>query len=61
MVNELMGLKARIREVCSQNSQSQECNELKLQQAGALQRYEMLLEEAGPGCRTGFADPASLQ
>jgi hypothetical protein len=61
MVNELMGLKGRIRDACSQNSQSQECDELKLQQAGALQRYEMLLTEAGPGCRTAFVDPASLQ
>ena len=61
MVNELRGLKARVRDACSQSAQSQDCDELKLQLAGALQRYQMLLDEAGPGCRIAFADPASLQ
>jgi hypothetical protein len=28
--------------------------------AGAIQRYEMLLNEATPACRTSLPDPSSL-
>jgi hypothetical protein len=32
----------------------------KSEQQGALQRYQMLLNEAGPTCRTGLPDPLAL-
>lgn len=59
-VNEIKGLKAQMQKACSQNPLGQHCDDLKLRQTSALQRYQMLLSEAGPNCWARLADPASL-
>ena len=61
LVNELMGLKAQIREACSQSPTSSDCGDLKLRHRGTLQQYQMLRTEAGPNCWSTMADPASLE
>jgi hypothetical protein len=61
LASELRSLKAQIQAACSQNSQAQDCEGLKLRQLGAVQRYQMLLSEAGPTCRTSLLDPLALQ
>ena len=60
LVTELRGLRARVQQACSQDPSSSECQEAKQEQSGALQRYQMLLTEANPACRTGLPDPYSL-
>jgi len=60
LANELRSLKAQIQFACSQ-SPAQECNDLTLRQMGSVQRYQMLLSEAGPACRVTLPDPLSLQ
>ena len=61
LANELRGLKAQIQQSCGQDPPAQDCEDLQLRQKGALQRYQMLLAEAGPTCRTTLADPTSLE
>ena len=61
LVNELRGIKAEIQQACSQNPPAPDCEGSKLSQQGALQRYQMLLTEAGPNCQTGLLDPLALQ
>jgi hypothetical protein len=61
LVNELRGLTAQIQGVCGQNPNGQECESLKQRQRDALQRYQMLLAEAGPRCQGTLEPPASLE
>jgi hypothetical protein len=61
LVNELRGLKAQMQQSCGQTPPGQDCDDLKLRQQGALQRYQMLLTEAGPACPSTLADLASLE
>ena len=61
LANELRGTKAQIQQACSQNPPAPDCESLKLSQQVALQRYQMLLTEAGPNCQTGLLDPLALQ
>ena len=61
LINELRGLKAQILQACGQNPPAPDCDDLKLQQKGALLRYQMLLNEAGPDCRTTLPAPVSLE
>lgn len=61
LVNELRGIKAQIQDVCGQNPNGQECESLKQRRRDALQRYQMLLAEAGPGCQGTLEPPASLK
>ena len=61
LVNELRGLSAQIQGVCGQNPNGQECESLKQRQRDALQRYQMLLAEAGPMCQGTLEPPASLE
>jgi hypothetical protein len=61
LANELRGLKAQIQVACSQNPPAQDCEDLKMRQIGAVQRYQMLLSEAGPTCHSALPDPLSLQ
>jgi hypothetical protein len=61
LASELRSLKAQIQAACSQNQTAQDCNDIKMRQMGAVQRYQMLLSEAGPTCRTSLLDPLALQ
>lgn len=61
LVNELRGLRAQIQDVCGQNPNGQECESLKQRQKDALQRYQMLIAEAGPKCQGALEPPASLE
>ena len=61
LANELRSLRAQIQFACSQSPPVQECKALKLRQLGAVQRYQMLVSEAGPACRVTLPDPLSLQ
>jgi hypothetical protein len=61
LVSELRALKAQIQDVCGQKPPGQDCEDLKQRQGEALQRYQMLLSEAGPGCQATPADLASLE
>lgn len=60
LTSELRSISARVREACSQQPSGDECMARKSEQQGALQRYQMLLNEAGPTCRTGLPDPLAL-
>jgi len=61
LANELRGLRAQIQAACFQNPPAQDCEDLKMRQIGAVQRYQMLLSEAGPTCRASLLDPLALQ
>jgi len=61
LVDELRGLKAQIQEVCGQDPSGQDCQDLRLRQREALQRYQMLLTEAGPRCQATLEAPGSLE
>jgi len=60
LVNELRGLKAQMQNACGQNPPAQDCEDLKLRQREALQRYQMLLNEAGPRCQSTLVGVGSL-
>jgi hypothetical protein len=61
LVSELRGLKAQIQHVCGQNPAAQDCEDLKQRQSEGLQRYRMLLAEAGPTCQGTMMDIGSLE
>jgi len=61
LVSELRGMKAQIQGACGQNPPGQNCEALKQQQMGALQRYQILLGEAGPRCQSTLVDLGSLE
>lgn len=61
LVSELRGIKAQIQGACGQNPPGQDCEDLKQQQMGALQRYQMLLGEAGPRCQATLVGVGSLE
>jgi len=61
LVTELRALKAQIQDACGQNPPGQDCEDLKQRQEETLQRYQMLLTEAGPSCQATLADLASLE
>jgi hypothetical protein len=61
LASELRSLKAQIQSACSQSPPAQECNDLKLRQMGAVQRYQMLMSEAGPTCWAALPDALSLE
>jgi hypothetical protein len=59
-IAEIRSLRSRTQQACSQNSSAQDCTDLKTELAGAIQRYEMLLNEATPACRTNLPNSYSL-
>lgn len=61
LVSELRALKAQVQDVCGQNPSGQDCEDLKLRQREALQRYQMLVTEAGPTCQATLEAPGSLE
>ena len=61
LVAELRGLKAQVQDECGQDPAGQDSEDLKRRNSGALQRYEMLLNEATPMCRATLADLGSLE
>jgi len=61
LVNELRTLKAQIQDVCGQDPSGQDCEDLKQRQREALQRYQMLLSEAGTRCQGTLEDVGSLE
>ena len=61
LVSELRALKAQVQDVCGQNPSGQDCEDLTLRQREALQRYQMLLIEAGPTCQATLEAPGSLE
>jgi len=61
LVSELRTLKAQIQDVCGQDPSGQDCEDLKQRQREALQRYQMLLSEAGPRCQGSLEDVGSLE
>ncbi|HUA14644.1 MAG TPA: hypothetical protein VMG31_05050 [Verrucomicrobiae bacterium] len=61
IISEWRSLKAQIELACGQSPPTQECEDLKQQRQGVLQRYQMLLTEAPPACRGMLADLGSLQ
>ena len=61
LVSELRALKTQIQDACGQNPPGPDCEDLKQRQGEALQRYQMLLSEAGPGCQATLEAPGSLE
>ncbi len=58
--NDVRTARQQMQSVCSTNPSGDECDDLKQQYDGAVQRYRMLLNEAPATCRATLPDALSL-
>jgi len=47
----------QVRDICTNNSTSAECDDVTMRRDKAVQRYRMLQNEATPDCRTQLPEP----
>jgi len=57
LLNELRSLAMQVRDSCTNNSTSAECDDVTMRHDKAVQRYRMLQNEATPDCRTQLPEP----
>ena len=57
LLSELRSLAAQVRDACSNNSTSAECDDATTRRDEAVQRYRMLQNEATPDCRAQLPEP----
>jgi len=57
LLSELRSLAAQVRDSCTNDPMSAECNDVTMRRNEAVQRYRMLQNEATPDCRTQLPEP----
>jgi hypothetical protein len=57
LLNELQGLSAQVRDACTSDPPSADCDDAKMRREETLQRYRMLQNEATPDCRAQLIEP----
>jgi hypothetical protein len=57
LLTELRALAAEVRDACTNDPSSTDCNDATMRRDGALQRYRMLQNEATPDCRQQLPEP----
>ena len=53
---ELRSVRAQVQQACSQNSNSAECEDARIREQQALERYRQILNGADPACRGGWVE-----
>jgi hypothetical protein len=57
LLNELRSLAVQVRDTCTNNSTSAECDDATMRRDQTLQQYRMLQNEATPDCRAQLPEP----